>query len=106
MSIDSELDRAAKYHMDAYKKSLLSKEQDTKQNQNQVPPMPQTTIVQPIIIQTGADGSIKATNLNPQQDTRQERDKQDPIDFTKNTKEISYSEIEEIEYMEDQENDK
>lgn len=106
MSIDSELDRAAKYHMDAYKKSLLSKDQDTKQNQNQVPPMPQTTIVQPIIIQTGADGSIKATNLNPQQDTRQERDKQDPIDFTKNTKEISYSEIEELEYMEDQENDK
>lgn len=106
MSIDSELDRAAKYHMDAYKKSLLNKEQDARQNQGQVPPMPQTTIVQPIIIQTGADGSIKATNMNPSQEGRQERVYQDPIDYTKNTKEISYSEIKELESMEENQNDK
>ena len=106
MSIDSELDRAAKYHMDAYKKSLLHKEQEARQNQGQVPPMPQTTIVQPIIIQTGADGSIKATNMNASQEGRQERVYQDPIDYTKNTKEISYSEIKELESMEENQNDK
>ena len=97
MSLDSELDKAAKIHIQMHKKNILSKEQQEAIPSPQPPQQP--TFVQPIIIQTGPDG-VRATSAQNQSSHHEDFyyrkhsqfDKnKEPLDYS--TKELSYDEL-------------